>query len=728
VLVRLSEWCYTRRWRVLLIWVAALVASIVLAGRFAGDHFADYSSPGSDSKRAFDLLTERFPERSGDTIDVVWRVDSGRATDPAVRASIEQVVTGAQDVEHVEGAVTPWSEEGARQVSADGRVAYASLLLDVPADRMEPQPVLEVMQLVEQANRPGLQVEAGGGAVVNAEVGEVGSEGIGLVAAALILLLTFGSLLAMGLPILTAIFGLAIASSLTSLLLNVVDVPDWAPSVAAMIGIGVGIDYALFIITRYRTGLQDGMDPHRANLVAMATAGRAVIFAGCTVVVSLLGMLLMGLSYTPGVAYAAAISVLVVMAASVTLLPAILGFTGRHIDRFKVPFVKTATGSATQRGFWWRWSRVIQRRPWPAAVAGLVALLALTAPVLDIRFGFPDAANSPDSLTSRRAYDLLSEGFGPGFNGPLFVAVDGSAEGAARLADALRADPGVASVTPPVPNPAGDAAQLIVFPTTSPQDVATEDLIDRLREDVVPPVERATGIEALIGGITASGLDSSRFTAQRLPLFIGGVVVLSFLLLLVVFRSVLVALKAALMNLLSIGAAYGVMALAVQGGWFGSLLGIEEPTPVPAFIPMMMFAILFGLSMDYEVFLLSRVREEYDKTHDNGLAVADGLAATARVITAAAAIMVTVFLVFVFSDQVFLKMIGLGLATAIFVDATVVRMVLVPATMELLGDANWWLPGWLDRLLPQVHVEGHVEDVDAVDLELRDIADVPEPA
>jgi RND superfamily putative drug exporter len=715
VLVRLAEWCYIRRRRVLALWLLLLVVSIVGGAKLGGEYHADYAAPGSESKAAFDLLSDRFPGRSGDTVDIVWRAEAG-ATSPAVRTRIEALITELGGIDHVTGAVTPFDSEGARQVSPDGTIAYASLQLDETSDQVEPAPFLKLIDLVKDTNGDGLQVEAGGGAVAAAQqAGEVGSEGIGLAAAAVILLLTFGSLLAMGLPIMLAVVGLGIATSLIGLLINIVDTPDWAPAVASMIGLGVGIDYALFIITRYRSGLADGMDPHRANVVAMATAGRAVIFAGCTVIVSLLGMLLMGLSYTPGVAYAAVTAVLIIMLASVTLLPAMLGFAGRNIDRFHVPALSRRHKEPGQT-WWFRWSRLIQRNPWPPALISLVVLLALASPVLGIRFGFPDAGSDPTHLTSRRSYDLLTEGFGPGFNGPLVLALDlpksGGLEGAATLARAIGDADGVAGVSPPIPNPAGDTALLMVYPDSSPQDTATERLIDRLRDDVLPDVEEATGVDAFVGGITASSIDSTRFTTDRLPLFIGGVVLLSFLLLLVVFRSLLVALKAALMNLLSIGAAYGVMALAVQGGWLGGLVGIHEPLPVPSFIPMMMFAILFGLSMDYEVFLLSRVREEYEKTHDNGLAVADGLAATARVITAAAAIMVTVFLAFVLSDQSFLKMIGLGLATAIFVDATIVRMVLVPATMELLGDANWWLPKWLDRLIPDVHVEGHVDEVD----------------
>jgi len=432
-----------------------------------------------------------------------------------------------------------------------------------------------------------------------------------------------------------------------------------------------------------------------------------VTFAGSTVVISIFGLVLMGRSYLWGLALATSLTVAAVVVASTTLLPALLGFAGRNIDRLRMPWFRHDVDG--RRTLSWRWSRVMQRRPVAAGLAALVALVLLAAPATGLRFGMPDAGNGTDDLTSKRAYDLVSERYGPGANGPLLVAVDlagAEPDAAEAIAGDLAGTPGVATVVPPVVNEAGDAAVVTVIPTTGPQDEATEDLVHTLRDDVLPPAVEATGATAWVGGTTAAFIDDSEQTAARLPLFIGGVVVLSFVLLMSVFRSIVVALKAAVMNILSIGAAYGVMAVAAGGGWLGGLIGIDGATPVPEWLPMMMFAVLFGLSMDYEVFLLSRVREEYVRTGDNRSAVADGLAATARVITAAAAIMITVFGAFVLEDAVFLKLAGLGLATAVLVDATIVRLVLVPATMELLGDRNWWLPRWLDRLLPHVDVEG----------------------
>ncbi len=717
MLVRLAEWCYLRRRRVVVAWIAALIGAFALAGAFGGEFRADYMQPGSESKAALDLLKDKFPQKSGDTVQIVFKADAGVAS-PAIKPRIEKILADVQGAEHVVGVTSPFSGQGARQIARDGTIAYADVDLDKINTEFTPKSAKALIGPIIKNSTDELKVEAGGAVAQMAEAPAIGSEMVGFIAAAIILVFFFGSLVAVGLPLLTALFGIGIAVALGELLRRVVPVPEWAPNVAMMIGIGVGIDYALFIVTRYRTTLAEGADPHRATLTSIATAGRAVVFAGCTVVISMLGMLLMGQPFTAGVAFSAVIAVLVIMAASMTLLPAVLGFVGKNIERLHVPFVRKQVKPYDQTGFY-RWSRFIQRRPWPAALGGLVALLVLSAPFLGIRYGFPDNGNDVASKTSRRSYDLLAQGFGPGFNGPMLLTVEGATgqqllEPANAVAEKLRTVPGVQFVTPAQPSPGGDTAIITLFPTTSPQDKKTEELVDTLRDKEIPTATAGTALKINVGGYVPGGVDSTRGVSQRLPVFIGAVVLLSFLLLMLVFRSLLVPLKAAIMNLLSITAALGIMALAVNGGPLGDLIGIPEVTPVPSFIPMMMFAILFGLSMDYEVFLLSRIREEYDKTGDNGLAVADGLAKTARVITAAAAIMIIVFLAFVPMPIVFMKMIGIGLAAAILVDATLVRMVLVPATMELLGDRNWWLPKWLDRILPNIHVEGH--EVTGIDL------------
>jgi RND superfamily putative drug exporter len=485
--------------------------------------------------------------------------------------------------------------------------------------------------------------------------------------------------------------------------------PDFAPQLAFMIGLGVGIDYALFIVTRYRQGLHDGLDPEAATVLALTTSGRAVLFAGCTVIIALLGMFLMGVSFIYGLALSASLAVLMVMLASVTLLPAILGFAGMKLAG------KEKHRRSHRETVAYRWSRAVQAHPASLALLSLGVLVVIAIPLFSIHLGSSDHGNDPRSTTTRKAYDLLAEGFGPGSNGPVIIAAE-VPPGAAgvgtlfRLQGTVSADKDVAFAVPPRLNQAGDAAVLVVIPKTSPQDRATEQLVHRLRSDVVPSVVAGSGVTAHVGGITAGFIDSGNRIASRLVLVIAAVILVSFLLLMCVFRSVLVAVKAAVMNLLSIGAAYGVIVAVFQWGWLGKVFGVSRTGPIESWVPLMLFTIVFGLSMDYEVFLLSRVREEYLVSGDNALAVADGLAATARVITAAAAIMVCVFSSFILGDVRVLKLFGLGLASAVFMDATIVRMVLVPSTMELLGKANWWFPHWLDRVVPHISVEAAPEE------------------
>ncbi len=721
MLVRLADWCHRRRRLVLALWVLTLLGSFALSAAFGGEFKQNYLQPGSESKAASDTLTTSFPERSGDTIQIVVHSDAG-VTTPEVQARASDIFADVARSAHVVSVTSPFTAEGAGQVSEDGTTAYADAALDLQDNEFTVAQAKALVEPILDAGDATLRVEVGGPVAALSQTASVSSEGIGLLAAAIILLITFGSAVAMGLPLLTALFGLGIATAIGGLVMRLVDVPDWAPPTAAMIGLGIGIDYALLIVTRFRGSLAQGQEPRRATLTAISTAGRAVLFAGLTVMVSMLGILLMGQPSMTGFAFTVIPAVFIVMAASVTLLPAMLGFAGRNIERWHVPFVnRDPRPSESSR--WFRWSRQVQNRPWPAAIVSLVVLLVLAAPFLEIRWGFPDAKSDPQSSTSRQAYDLLADGFGPGFSAPLLLTVRGPSgealqTGADTLAGELGRVDGVARVDSAVLNQDGNTALLRVVPTTSPQDAATADLVDNLREDAVPAATAGTDLTVDVGGAVAANLDTTRGTADRLPLFFGGVLVLSFLLLMTVFRSVLVALKAVAMNVLATAAAFGVLALAVNGGPLGDLVGIPEAVPVPIQLPIGIFAVLFGLSMDYEIFLLSRIKEEYDRTGDNALAVADGLAKSARVITAGAAVMVTVFLSFVLGDLALQKMFGIGLAAAILIDATLVRMVLVPATMELLGDRNWWLPGWLDRLLPEVHVEGH--EVTDQEIDVRD--------
>jgi len=727
MMVRLADWCYRRRWLVVVAWIAALVGGFALASGFGGELKQDYLQPGSESKAASATLEENFPQKAGDTILIVVHSEDGfRSGD--VRAQAQAIFTDVADSDHVVGVASPFGEGGAPQISADGRTAYAEVALDQRDSDFTAEEAKTLVEPLLAAGDDTMQVEVGGPVAALSETAPFGTEGVGFIAAAIILLFTFGSAVAMGLPLITAVFGLGTAVALGEVLRRVVDVPDWAPPTAAMVGLGVGIDYALLIVTRFRSNLAEGHEPRRATVNAIATAGRAVVFAGLVVIVSMLGILLVGLTSLNGFAFTVSLAVLLTMAASVTLLPALLGFTGRNIERLHVPFVsKTQHAYGTSR--WYRWSRFVQRRPWVAALGGLAVLLALAAPLLGLRLGFPDAQNDPPSFTTNKAYTLLADGFGPGFSAPLVLTVQSNSDGdllaaTDALGDQLGDVEGVARVSPAVVNEAGDTAVLTVVATTSPQDEETTDLVDTLRDTAIPDAIAGTGLSVDVGGMAAANLDITRGVADRLPLFFGGVLLMSFLLLMMVFRSVVVPLKAVVMNLLASAAAFGVLTLAVSGGPLGDLVGIPEATPVPILLPIGIFAILFGLSMDYEVFLLSRIKEEYDNTRDNGLAVADGLAKSARVITAGAAVMVTVFLSFILGVDVYGKMFGIGLATAVLIDATIIRMVLVPATMELLGDRNWWLPGWLDRLLPNINIEGH--EVSDAELGILDTTpDVP---
>jgi RND superfamily putative drug exporter len=721
MLQRLARFCYRRRWRVLGAWVVLLVGLFALNSSFGGKFLDEFDLPGSESQEAVDLLEEHgFDTRAGATGQVVFKADD--VNDPAVMRGMEALFDQIAEVTAPSEVVSPYSAEGAHQINPDGTIAYAEINMSDRDSDVLVDIGTKARALVANADVPGTQVELGGD--IAFEQAEFSSEVVGFIAAMIILLIAFGSLLAMGLPLVTAIFGIVSGIAIVGLAVNVIGMPSFSNQAVAMIGIGVGIDYALFIVTRYREGLQDEMTPECATMRALDTAGRAVLFAGSTVIIAILGLFTIGLDMIRGLAVGISIGVLMTMLAALTLLPAIFGFVGTNIDRLGLPHRRRAERAGRQ-SIWYRWSRVIQHRPWPAVLVSASILILLTIPLFGLRLGFGDAGNEPTDRTIRRAYDLISEGFGPGANGPLLlVAETPGGQSDVRALEALSSDlgqtEGVAFASPPIPNESGDAAIIQVQPETSPQDKETAHLVNRLRDDVVPQAVAGSTADVKVGGATASVVDFSRYTSERLPWFIGAVLLLSFLLLMVVFRSLLVPLKAVIMNLLSVGAAYGILVAVFQWGWGSSLLGVGREGPIDAWIPMMLFAVIFGLSMDYEVFLLTRIREEYDRTHDNASAVANGLAATARVITAAAAIMFCVFMSFVLGPDRSLKMFGFGLAMAVLLDATVVRLVLVPATMELLGDRNWWLPRWLDRILPVVHVEAEQAVIAGTAPELRE--------
>ena len=714
-LARLAGWCHDHRWLVLLTWLGALIAVNVIA-QSAGTNFSSsFSSGNSESTQVQNILAAKLPAQAGSPAQVVIAT-SQPVGSPANQATTAKLVHSLDTLPHVSAVVSPFSTKGAHQVSANNHIAYVQLQFDQQAGVLPHSAIQQVVDTAKSFNGPGYQVAVGGqaiGEVVAAAPGS--SEGYGILAAIFIMLLAFGSVVAMGLPIITALFGIAIAFATLDLLTRVLTVPVFAPEMMAMIGLGVGIDYALFVVTRYRQGLFEGRAPREAVTVSLATSGRAVVFAGTTVILSLLGLFVLQLPFMHGLAVGAIAAVVLVMLAAVTLLPAMLGFTGRAIDKVHVPGLVQTGAMPSSGSFWYRWSRTVQRHPAITGTTALLVLLIMAIPLFSMRLAFTDAGNDPPGLTTRQAYNLLAEGFGPGFNGPLVLVAQIPAgrdqTPVARFDRALRSTPGVAFATPPLFDPSGDTATIIAYPTTSPQSAQTEALVHRLRDQVIPEATAGSDIRFLVGGETAGSVDASSYLSSRLFWVIGVVLVLAFLLLMAVFRSLAIPLKAAVVNLLSVGAAYGVIVAVFQWGWLGGLIGIGSTGPIDPWIPLMMFTILFGLSMDYEVFLLSRMREEWRRSHDNSNAVADGLAKTARVITAAAAIMICVFGSFVIGDPLrVLKVFGLGLAASILIDATLVRMILVPSVMELLGNLNWWMPKWLDRVVPNLGIEVDVDE------------------
>jgi putative drug exporter of the RND superfamily len=709
---QLAGLAYRRRGTVLIAWAVALAIAFGLSVAFGGGYANGAAAPGSDSAQAQSLLGERFRAQSGDNLTVVAR--AGNVRGAGVRSAVKDLLGELGGMPHVTSVDDPYATKGA--ITPDGRTLVAHVYLDVvnPND-MPREDTQKMLAAAQAAEHDGLTIALGGREVQTAEQDQSATEMVGLIAAAVILLLMFGSVVAAGLPLAMAIGALAVSSSLVGLAAAVVGVPSFAPIIGMMLGIALGIDYALLMVTRFREWRAVGLDPEAATVATLDTAGRSVLVAGSTVMTSMLGLFVVGLSVMNGTAVVTMVATLVVLVAAITLFPALLGYLGPRIDRLRVPLGRrrpariSADGHLVPAAGWTRWSRLVQRHRVLATMASVALLLVLAAPFLGVHFGLPDAGNDPTSTSSRQAYDMLAEGFGPGANGPLLVVADLSHGGGAvlpRLQAGLGSTAGVTAVSPPRLDPAGDTALITVVPSTGPQEAATEYLVHTLRDDVIPAAAKGTRAEVHVGGATAANIDINTLIASRLALLIGGVIVVSMLLLLVAFRSVIIAITAAVMNLLSVAAAYGVVAFFLEGGWAGQLIGIDTATPLAAFNPVIMFALLFGLSMDYEVFLISRVREAWVRTRTNSQAITTGLAGTGRVITAAAAIMIVVFASLIPSGQVFVKIAGVGMVAAILVDATVIRMLLVPALMHLLGRSNWWLPGNMARRLPQLHIEG----------------------
>jgi RND superfamily putative drug exporter len=724
-MLKLARWSTTHRRYVVLGWVALLFVVNAFAQSAGTSYSNNFTLPNSDSQRASDLLSHSFPQQAGDRDTIVFAVKEGTVLNPAVRARMGAVFTRVAGLPHVSSVVSPYAGAAAgHAISADGKIAFATVVFNEKANLLPKSAPERVVSVARAAQQPGLQVELGGAAIEQTEQAGFGiSTAVGLLAAIIVLLLTFGSLVAMGLPIATALAGLGTGLGAIALFTHVVDTPNFSSELAAMIGLGVGIDYSLFILTRFREAYATPgatfENPREAVIEAIDTAGRAVLFAGCTVVIALLGMMLLGVSFLYGVAISASIGVLLVMLGSLTLLPALLTIAGHRVARSGRARRRARRGGEASQpqlhkagGAWLRWSALVERRPRTIALASAVLMLLIASPAVALRLGSSDASNDPSNQTTHRAYELLARGFGEGFNGPLQVvaaippsAGASGATGLQRLRGAIGATPGVVSVAPARVNPAGDVATINVYPRSSPQAYATSQLVSRLRSSVIPPIAASTHSTVYVGGVTAGSVDFATTLGHKLPLFIGVVVLLSALLLTVVFRSLVIPLQAAVMNLLSIGASLGVIVAIFQWGWFGSLLGVQKG-PIESFIPVMLFAIVFGLSMDYEVFLVSRIHERWTHTRDNSRAVAEGLALTGRVVTAAAAIMVCVFLSFMLGEDRVIKEFGLSLASAVFLDAIVIRCLMLPAALHLIGEVTWRLPAGLARLLPRINVEG----------------------
>jgi RND superfamily putative drug exporter len=756
-MLKLARWTTTHRLYIAIGWVVLLIGVNVIAQSGGGASYSNnFTLPKSDAQRASDLLTHSFPAQAGDRDTIVFKAENGNVREPSVRNHMNALFTKVSGLPHVSGVISPYgASQAGKAISANGQIAFATVVFDEKANELPKSAGENVVKAAEAARMPGLQIELGGQAIEQTQQEGFGiTTAVGLLAAIVVLLITFGSLIAMGLPIVTALFGLGTGLGLIALFTHVVDTPNFSSELAAMIGLGVGIDYSLFIVTRFREAYSTPGptfgDVRESVVQAMDTAGRAVLFAGCTVVIALLGMMLLGVDFLYGVAISASIGVLLVMLGSLTLLPALLTFAGGRLVRPSRRARKRGAQAtdARQGRNWLRWSGFVQRHSWSIATASVLIMLVIAAPATALRLGSSDASNDPVHTTTYKAYQLLAEGFGKGFNGPLLLvakvpnprrqaaavgaqtAIPPSSSGKAAVEElriSIAGGAGVAGVAPAKFNPAGNVATISVYPTSSPQEYKTTQLVTRLRDQTIPPVASRTGMHVYVGGITAGSVDFAAVLGKKLPLFIGVVVLLSALLLMVVFRSIVIPLQAAVMNLLSIGASLGVIVVVFQWGWFDGLMGVQGG-PIESFIPVMLFAIVFGLSMDYEVFLVSRIHEQWARNGESRRAVGEGLALTGRVVTAAAAIMICVFLSFMLGESRVIKEFGLSLASAVFLDAVVVRCLLLPAVLNILGDLTWKIPAWLDRGLPRLNIEGSTTRLSpSAEAELAELASDEKP-
>jgi putative drug exporter of the RND superfamily len=729
-MARLARWCFEHRWRVVAGWLLALVAIAGVSKTAGTDFTTNLALPGTDSQAAATLLAANFPAAAGEGDQVVIQAANGATIrSAAVRSAVTAALARAAAVPGVESVASPYEPGGAGQISRSGTIAFARVNWAKSSDQITAADAKKLISAAESADSADVHVSLGGPAITNSErVGLGRSVGVGIAAALAVLLVVFGgALLAALLPLATALLALGIGVSLTGLLSHLFGISSAATQLAILIGLGVGVDYGLFIIGRHRVAVRAGMPLADAVALAVRTSGRTVLLAGSTVCIALLGQFALGVSFLDGVSAAAALAVALTMATSLTFLPAMLGFLGPKVLSRRERRALAADGpvSAEPTGFWLRWARFVERRPVIVAVGALAAVVVVALPVFSLSLGTSDASTDPAGWTTHQAYATLAEGFGPGFNGPLELAArPGSAAGATafgRLAAAIARTPGVAAVTPAVTSPNGQVRLATVYPSTGPQDGPTVDLVNHIRNDLIPRAAQGTGLVVHVGGVTATNIDFAHVLTDKLPVFIAVVVILAFSLLLVVFRSLLIPLVASVMNLLSVGAGLGALNAVFHWGWGTSVLGLSGSGPVDSFVPVVMFSVLFGLSMDYLVFLVSRIQEEWHQLHHgtspsltalsgrgarrNHQAVTAGLAGSGRIIAGAASIMILVFGSFLLGGHRILAEFGFALGFSVLVDALVIRGLLVPALMHLLGPANWALPGWLDRLLPRLAAE-----------------------
>ncbi|HWI22385.1 MAG TPA: MMPL family transporter [Baekduia sp.] len=707
-------WCYDKHRWVIGAWLIVAVAIAMAAGAAGGKTTNDFTLPGTESQRTYDLLQSKFPAASGDESRIVFHTESGTLEDK--RADVEKVIAEVRKQPSLVEGPSAVSDPFEGTISKDGKTAFATITHSKAANDLKVEDIEKVIAAgqtsaaAKAAKSAGVQIEFGGNPVQFVEQNDQAApiyELVGVAVAAVVLYVVLGSFSAMIMPLIAALLSIFIGSSIISIVSSITSVADFATQLATLISLGVGIDYGLLVLSRFRNERAKDHDIRTSVGSAVDTAGRSVLFAAITVVIALCGMILLGVSLLNWPALGAAIGVTLTMLATLTLVPALIGCKplGRRVK------VGDSVNPDEESHFWARYSRFAQRHPWKLGIAGLLILLVVASPVLNTRLASTDAGNGTPDKTSRKAYDLLTAGFGPGFNGPFLAAVElppggDSQADLAKFKSAYEQAPGVASVTDPVLNKAGDTATLSITPDSKPQDEATKDTLDRLRNEVAPPIEQETGAKVSIGGFTASSVDFAKVLSEKLPLFVAVVVGLSLLLLLVVFRSIAIPIKAGILNLLSIGTALGVITFVFQEGHFASLIGVHSTGPIEPFLPVIMFAIVFGLSMDYEVFLVTRMHEEWEHTKNSAYAVRHGMALTGKVVTAAALVMMSVFGAFMIGDDPILKLFGLGFAAAIFFDAFVIRLMVVPSVMFLLDKHTWWIPSWLDKALPVVSIEG----------------------